>query len=77
MTHATREILRQALELELDERAEMAAELLQSLNEAQEGVEAAWAVEIGKRVAAARSGEIESTDWRQVLERVEKEVLGR
>lgn len=77
MTRASRELLKQALELPLDERAEIAAELLQSLNEAEEDVEAAWAIEIEKRVAAARAGELESTDWRQVLDRVEKEVLGR
>jgi Putative addiction module component. len=67
----------QVLELPLDERAKMAAELLESLNEAEEGVEAAWASEIRSRVAAARAGEIESTDWRLVLNRVEREVLGR
>lgn len=61
----------------LDERASMAAELLESLSEAEADVDAAWASEIGSRVASARAGEIESTDWRLVLDRVEKEVLGR
>lgn len=77
MPRATHELLKQALELPLDERAKMAAELLESLNEAEEDVEAAWASEIRSRVAAARAGELESTDWRVVLDRVEKEVLGR
>ena len=77
MTHASRDLLKQALELPLDERAEVAAELLESLTEAEEDVEAAWAAEIGRRVAAARAGELESTDWREVLDRVEKEVLAR
>jgi hypothetical protein len=49
MTHATRALLKQALELPLDERASMAAELLDSLSEAEEGVEAAWASEIRNR----------------------------
>ena len=40
-------------------------------------VEEAWAIEIQERVAAARAGELERTDWRTVLERVEREVLGR
>jgi putative addiction module component (TIGR02574 family) len=77
MTRATRDLLTQALELPLDERAEMAAELLESLQDAEEDVEAAWAAEIQQRVAAARAGELESTDWRTVLDRVQKDVLGR
>ncbi len=77
MTRATRDLLTQALELPLDERAEMAAELLESLDAAEDGVETAWATEIQERVAAARAGELESTDWRTVLDRVHEEVLGR
>ena len=77
MTRATRDLLTQALELPLDERAEMAAELLESLHDSEEDVEAAWAAEIQQRVAAARAGELESTDWRTVLDRVQKDVLGR
>jgi putative addiction module component (TIGR02574 family) len=77
MTRATRELLAQALELPLDERAKFAAELLDSLDEAESDVEAAWAAEIQDRVAAARAGELESTDWREVLDRIERDVLGR
>jgi hypothetical protein len=40
-------------------------------------VEEAWASEIQRRVAAARAGELASTDWRTVLARVEREVFGR
>jgi putative addiction module component (TIGR02574 family) len=76
MTGATRDLLTQALELPFDERAEMAAELLESLHDAEEDVEAAWAAEIQQRVAAARAGELESTDWRTVLDEVRKDVLG-
>ena len=46
-------------------------------SETEADVEEAWTNEIRSRVAAARAGEIESTDWRIVLDRVEKEVLGR
>jgi len=77
MTRPARDLLTEALELPLDERAKMAAELLESLHEAESEVEQAWAREIQQRVAAARAGELASTDWRTVLERVEKEVLGR
>jgi putative addiction module component (TIGR02574 family) len=77
MTRATHDLLAKALELPPEERASFAAELLDSLDYAQEDVEAAWAAEIQHRVAQARAGELESTDWRTVLDRVEREVLGR
>jgi putative addiction module component (TIGR02574 family) len=77
MARASRELLAEALQLPLDERAKIAAELLESLDEAETEVEEAWAREIERRVAAARAGELESTDWRTVLDRVEREVLGR
>jgi putative addiction module component (TIGR02574 family) len=77
MARGTRELLSEALELPLDERAKMAAELLESLEDVEADVEEAWAREIERRVAAARAGELASTDWRTVLDRVEREVLGR
>lgn len=77
MTRATRELLTEALELSVDERAKFAADLLDSLHDAEHDVEAAWAIEIQERVAAARAGELQSTEWRTVLDRVESEVLGR
>ena len=77
MARETRELLAEALELPLDERAKMAAELLESLDAAETDIETAWASEIKRRVAAARAGELETTDWRTVLDRVEREVLDR
>lgn len=77
MARETRELLTEALELPLDERAKMAAELLESLEPVEVDVEKAWAREIERRVAAACAGELASTDWRTVLDRVEREVLGR
>ncbi len=71
------ELLKQVLELPLDERAKMAAELLESLSDAEEGVEEAWVNEIRSRVDALCAGELESTDCRVVLDEVEREVLGR
>lgn len=77
MTRASRDLLTEVLELPLDERAKFAADLLESLHDSEEDVGTAWASEIQCRVAAARAGELESTDWRTVLERVEREVLAR
>ena len=50
---------------------------LQTVDETQENIDAAWAAEIEERVAAVRAGELESTDWRVVLDRIERDVLGR
>lgn len=58
----------------MDERAKLAAELVESLRETEANVEEAWASEIQKRVAAARAGELTGTDWRTVLARVESDV---
>jgi hypothetical protein len=77
MARAATDLLHEALELPLDERAKMAAELLESLHEAEPDVEAAWAEEIQERVSAIRAGELHGTDWRVVLDQVEKDVLGR
>jgi putative addiction module component (TIGR02574 family) len=77
MARESRDLLDAALRLPLDERARMAAELLESLRETEEDVEAAWAREIEQRVAAVRGGELTGTDWRTVLDRVEREVLRR
>ncbi|MGZ5446470.1 MAG: addiction module protein [Thermoanaerobaculia bacterium] len=72
MTREASDLLTEALELPLDERAKMAADLLESLHEAEVEVEEAWASEIQRRVAATRAGELASTDWRTVLECVER-----
>lgn len=77
MTRPTNDLLHEALELPLDERAKMAAELLESLHEAESEVDAAWAEEIRARASAVREDELEGTDWRAVLDRVEKDLLGR
>ena len=77
MARAADDLLAKALELPPEERARFAADLLESLDYAEEDVEAAWASEIQRRVTQIRAGELESTDWRTVLDRVEREVLGR
>ena len=77
MARETSELLTEVLELPVDQRAKIAAELLESLRDTEPDVEEAWALEIEQRVAAARAGQLASTDWRAVLSRVEREVLGR
>jgi putative addiction module component (TIGR02574 family) len=77
MARANVELLDEALRLPLDERARLVADLLESLDDAEDAVEAAWAAEIKKRVTSIRAGETGSTDWRTVLAEIEREVLTR
>jgi len=64
MSKTAQKVLHEALRLELSDRAELAAELLASLDgEPDEDVEAAWAAEIERRAARARSGEDVGRPW--------------
>lgn len=78
MTDATKTVLADALRLDVDSRAELAAELLASLDgPADPDAEAAWAVEIERRVAAIEAGTVALEPWDSVKRRIEKEILGR
>ena len=74
--HAAKTVLAEALGLDSDERAEVAAELIASLDgEADEGVEAAWAAEIERRMAAIDAGTVTLTPWPDAKRRIEEEIL--
>jgi putative addiction module component (TIGR02574 family) len=78
MTDATKSVLAEALRLDVDSRAEIAAELLASLDgPADPDAEAAWAAEIERRVAAIEAGAMKLEPWANVKRRIEKEILGR
>lgn len=78
MSKATRSVLADALRLEPDARAEVAAELLASLDgPAEPDAEAAWDAEIDRRVAAIESGTIRLEPWADVKRRIERDILGR
>ena len=67
MSKTGQKVLDTALQLDLSERAELAAELLASLDgEPDEDVEAAWAAEIEHRAARARSGKDVGRPWTEV-----------
>lgn len=71
-------VLADALRLDPKSRAELAAELLASLDgPADPDAEAAWAAEIERRVAAIEAGTAELEPWERVKHRIEKEILGR
>lgn len=78
MSKATRSVFADALRLEPETRAELAAELLASLDGPQDpDAETAWDAEIERRVAAIEAGTIRLEPWADVKRRIEKEILGR
>jgi putative addiction module component (TIGR02574 family) len=78
MTKGADAVLADALRLDLDARAQVAAELLASLDGPSDpDADAAWAVEIERRVAAIEAGSVRLEPWEDVKRRVEKEILGR
>ena len=78
MSKSTRTVFADALRLEPETRAELAAELLASLDgPADPNAEAAWDAEIDRRIAAIEVGTIKLEPWEQVKRRIEKDVLGR
>ena len=77
MTKDATRVLEDALKLPPTERAELAEELLASLDETEADVQHAWAVEIAKRAAEARANNTGEEDWRSALADVRREVLKR
>jgi putative addiction module component (TIGR02574 family) len=78
MSKAAQSVFADALRLEPDTRAELAAELLASLDgPADPDAEAAWDVEIERRIAAIEAGTMRLEPWADVKRRIEKEILGR
>jgi putative addiction module component (TIGR02574 family) len=70
-------LLQEAMTLPLDERARLAEELMASLDEKEDQVEAAWAAEIQRRAQEVRDGAAPGEDWRKVLQRIQGETLRR
>jgi hypothetical protein len=71
MSPAVKDLLKQAMTLEANERAELADELLSSLDcPAQAEIDALWAREAEDRVAAFDRGELESRPAEEVFNRI-------
>ena len=69
-------VLQDALDLSDEERAEVAAKLIQSLDgDAESDVDEAWAAEIERRCVALDAGETVTSDWDEVRRRIEAEIL--
>lgn len=71
-------VLEEALKLSIKERAEVAVELLASLDDQEwedpEEVERAWGAEIERRARRVLSGESAGTPWEDVKRRLENRL---
>lgn len=73
MNEPAKKILDEALKLSLPQRAEVAAELLASLDgESEPDAEAAWAAEIEERIRRIQSGQAKGRPWAEVRERLDQ-----
>ena len=81
MSPRAQDLLREALALPVDERADVAAQLLASLDDAAvedpAEVEAAWAAEIERRARRVLAGESAGVPWQDVRSRAEEELRRR
>jgi putative addiction module component (TIGR02574 family) len=77
VTSTGRRLLEEALQLDPNERARLAAELLASLDSEEEDVRVAWAAEIERRAADARENPDDHEDWRAAMAEIRREVLAR
>jgi putative addiction module component (TIGR02574 family) len=70
ITPEVSKLLEQALSLSVEEQEALADSLISNLGgKVDEGVQAAWEAEIGKRVAELDSGKAKTTSWAEVRER--------
>ena len=81
MSPRAQELLREVLALPVKERADVAAQLLASLDDAAATdpaeVEAAWAEEIERRARRVMAGETAGIPWDDVRRRAEAELRQR
>ncbi len=80
MISRAQELLREALTLRPEDRADVAAELLASLDDANADtadVEAAWAAEIERRARRVLTGESAGIPWEEVRRRADDELRRR
>src|SRR6516225_8035714 len=73
MTQEASELLKKALALSTDERAQLVDSLLESLDERHEdpaAVEAAWNDEIARRIGELDSSKAKTIPWEEVRQRI-------
>lgn len=77
MANSRDDIFRGALSLSEQDRAELIAALIDSLDsEVEEGVEEAWRIEVERRARELESGATQSIPWEVVRERLGRAARG-
>ena len=78
MMASGKEILPMLLKLPSSQRAEIATELIRSLDEDEDSdAEEAWARELEKRVADIASGRVKTVPWEKARKRIEARLRRR
>jgi len=73
MTQEARDLLQKALALPENERAELAGNLLSSLDTAiGQDVDANWQQEVARRLEEVQSGKVETIPWEEVQQKGRK-----
>ena len=71
------QVLRSALNLHPNDRAEIAASLIQSLDEeTNEEIDAAWAEEIKRRIESIDNGQVRLIPWDEVVRSMRERLNG-
>lgn len=77
----TEELLAQIMRLPRDERVRVAEQLLSSLEEPDEQVAVAWALELERRSREMAEGKVQAVEWEtaraEVLKELEQRRAGR
>ena len=75
MAISREKLVEELLDLEEEERAELAGLLIESLDvEVEDGVEAAWLQEIERRMESLDTGEAKTVSWEEFKERLYKKI---
>jgi putative addiction module component (TIGR02574 family) len=72
-----KELRAAVLALPREERAELAEDLLHSLDEPVEEVDTAWAAEVTRRARELADGTVEPVDWEVARERISRRLRER
>ena len=77
MNAQSQQLLQSALGLPENERAEIAASLIHSLDsEADEGVDEAWATEVQRRIEEIDNGQVKLVPWDDLMREMREQKNG-
>lgn len=75
MSISKEQLFKEAMDLDDDARVRLVGLLIQSLDiEAENGIESAWLIEIEHRMESLDSGKTNTVSWKEVKERLYKNM---